>query len=166
MQPRIEILEEKKLVGEKIRMSLSNNKTKELWQSFMPRRKEITNNIGSELYSIEVYDPTYFINFNSNAEFDKWAAVEVSDMEYVPDQMETITMPAGLYAVFIHKGPASSGSKTFQYIFQTWLPNSEYIVDNRPHFEIMGAKYKNEDPDSEEELWIPIKLKRSAATYS
>jgi hypothetical protein len=24
---------------------------------------------------------------------------------------------------------------------------------------ILGEKYKNESPDSEEELWIPIKLK-------
>jgi AraC family transcriptional regulator len=31
------------------------------------------------------------------------------------------------------------------------------LLDNKPHFEIMGDQYKNEDPDSEEELWIPIK---------
>lgn len=159
MEHRIETIGEKKLVGKRIKMSLSNNKTKELWQIFMPRRKEIANNIGSELFSIEVYDPSYFVNFNFNTEFDKWASVEVTDFNSVPGGMETITIPSGLYAVFIHKGPASSGSKTFQYIFQTWLPNSEYIVDNRPHFEIMGVKYKNEDPDSEEELWIPIKPK-------
>src|SRR5689334_1706428 len=130
MQPRIETTGEKKLVGIRVKMSLSNNKTKELWQSFMPRRKEVTNNIGSELFSIEVYDSTYFINFNYNTEFDKWAAVEVSDIEFIPIQMEMITIPSGLYAVFIHRGPASSGSKTFQYIFQTWLPNSEYFIDN------------------------------------
>jgi AraC family transcriptional regulator len=49
--------------------------------------------------------------------------------------------------------------KTFQYIFGTWLPNSEYVLDNRPHFEILGEKYKNDDPTSEEEIWIPIKAK-------
>jgi AraC family transcriptional regulator len=65
----------------------------------------------------------------------------------------------GLYAVFIHKGPASQGEKTFRYIFNTWLPASDYLLDNRPHFEIMGEKYKNEDSLSEEEVWIPIKLK-------
>jgi hypothetical protein len=30
-------------------------------------------------------------------------------------------------------------------------------LNKRPHFAKMGEKYKNEDPDSEEELWIPIK---------
>jgi AraC family transcriptional regulator len=61
----------------------------------------------------------------------------------------------------LHKGAASDGPKTFQYIFGTWLPDSEYLIDNRPHFEILGEKYKNEDPTSEEEIWIPIKPKKN-----
>jgi AraC family transcriptional regulator len=73
--------------------------------------------------------------------------------------MESFTLKGGLYAVFLHKGAASTGQKTFQYIFEMWLPNSGYLLDNRPHFEILGAKYKNEDPNSEEEVWIPIKQK-------
>ena len=159
MQPRIEILKEKKLVGKRVKMSFNNNKTVELWRNFMPRRKEIKNNIGSELYSIEVYDPLYFDNFIAETEFDKWAAIEVADFDTVPKEMETITLPEGLYAVFLHKGPASEGQKTYQYIFGTWLPESDYLLDNRPHFAVMGEKYKNEDPNSEEELWIPIKPK-------
>jgi AraC family transcriptional regulator len=159
MQPRIEMLEEKKLVGKRILMSFSNNKTKELWQGFMPRRGEIKNNIGSELYSIEVYPLLFFDNFNPNTEFDKWATVEVTDFKMVPEDMETITLPHGLYAVFIHKGPASEGPKTYQYIFETWLPASEFLLDNRPHFAKMGEKYKKEDLSSEEEIWIPIKPK-------
>ncbi len=39
------------------------------------------------------------------------------------------------------------------------LPNSEYELENRPHFEVLGEKYKNNDPNSEEEIWIPIKKK-------
>jgi AraC family transcriptional regulator len=159
MKPRIETLTEKKLIGKRMIMSFSNNKTFELWRSFMPRRKEIKNNIGTELYSIEVYAPLYFNNFNPNAEFEKWAAIEVADFETIPNEMETITLPDGLYAVFVHKGPASTGPKTYQYIFGTWLPNSDFLLDNRPHFARMGEKYKNEDPNSEEEIWIPIKAK-------
>lgn len=49
----------------------------------------------------------------------------------------------------------------FQYIFGTWLPASGYYLDNRPHFEILGHKYKNNDPDSEEEIWIPVKPKNA-----
>lgn len=39
------------------------------------------------------------------------------------------------------------------YIFATWLPSSAYVLDNRPHFEVLGAKYKSNDPGSEEEIW-------------
>jgi AraC family transcriptional regulator len=123
----------------------------------MPSRREIKNNIGSDLYSVEVYEPLYFNNFNPEKEFDKWAAVEVTDFEKVPDDMDTLILPRGLYAVFVHKGAASKGPETYQYIFGTWLPASDFLLDNRPHFAVMGEKYKNDDPDSEEEVWIPVK---------
>ena len=138
-------------------MSFSNNQTHELWKSFMPSRREIKNNIGSDLYSVEVYEPLYFNNFNPEKEFDKWAVVEVTDFETVPEDMETLISPRGLYAVFLHKGAASKGPETYQYIFGTWLPASDFLLDNRPHFAVMGEKYKNDDPDSEEEVWIPVK---------
>lgn len=157
IEHRIEILKEKKLVGKHIRMSFTNNRTKKLWQSFMPFKKEIKNSMSQELFSVEVFDDSFFIDFNHDNEFEKWAAVEVSNYESVPYNMETLILPEGKYAVFIHKGAASEGPKTYQYIFLNWLPASEYIIDNRPHFALMGEKYKGEDPDSEEEIWIPIK---------
>lgn len=157
IQPVIKTLPEKKFVGKKITMSFSNNKTFELWRSFMPRRKEIQHTIGTDLYSIEIFAPLFFTNFNPNALFEKWAALEVSDFKNIPGGMESIVSPKGLYVVFIHKGPASNGPGTYQYIFGNWIPNSDYEVDNRPHFAVMGEKYKKDDPQSEEELWIPIK---------
>lgn len=160
MIPEIKTLLEKKLVGIYTTTSLINNKTRELWQHFMPRRMEIQNRVSSDLISLQVFDTAYsFAQFSPGATFEKWALAEVSDFSFIPPQMEAFTLPGGLYAVFTHKGPVSEGPKTFQYIFGTWIPNSEYDLDLRPHFEILGAKYKNEAPDSEEEIWIPIKPK-------
>jgi AraC family transcriptional regulator len=160
MYHRLEILPEKKLVGKQMKMSLSDNKTGLLWKSFMQRRKEIRNNITSALYSLQVYDHSIdFASFNQDTVFEKWAAVEVADFDNIPPDMETFLLTGGLYAVFIHKGAASTGPKTFRYIFESWLPNSGYLPDRRPHFELLGEKYKNEDPDSEEEVWIPVKRK-------
>lgn len=159
MNPRIKTLKEKKLIGKKKIMSFAENKTNELWRSFMPCRKEIKNNIGSELYSIQIFTPSFFNNFNPSKEFEKWATMEVKNFDYVPDDMETFILPYGLYAVFYYRGTASEADETFRYIFSNWVPNSKYILDNRPHFEILGEKYKNEDPNSEEEIWIPVKPK-------
>jgi len=53
---RLEQFAEKKFVGSRMSMSLTENKTSELWQSFMPKRKEIQNGIGTSIFSIQVYD--------------------------------------------------------------------------------------------------------------
>ncbi|HET8810651.1 MAG TPA: GyrI-like domain-containing protein [Flavobacteriaceae bacterium] len=158
MTPRIETITGKKLIGNHLTMSLANNKTADLWKNFMPRRKEITNNLNEDLISIQVYQPDYFKNFKPANEFEKWAAVEVSDFENLPKGMETFILPSGLYAVFDYKGPAGNPA-VFQHIFQVWLPNSDYVLDDRPHFEVLGKNYKNNAPDSEEEIWIPMKSK-------
>ena len=91
-------------------------------------------------------------------EFEKWAAVEVPDFDTIPAGMETFVLPAGLYAVFDYKG-SSTDTQIFQHIFGVWLPGSNFVLDARPHFEILGEKYKNADPNSEEEIWIPVKPK-------
>lgn len=158
--PILRHLTPKILIGKKLEMSYVNNRTGELWRSFMPRRKEITNNIGLELYSIQIYKSIFdFSDFNPSDIFTKWAAVEVTDFGKIPENMESYTLKGGLYAVFTHKGSSLDFQRTFQYIFGVWLPNSDYKIDNREHFELLGEKYKNESPDSEEEIWIPIRLK-------
>ena len=158
MQPRIENLSEKKLVGKSLRMSLAENRTSELWGSFMPHRKLIKNTVGSELFSMQVYDHSLdFKDFNPQTEFTKCAMIETSDFEDIPDHMETRVLQGGLYAVFIHKGAARHFAKTAQYIFGQWLPNSNFELDKREHFELLGAKYNPTDENSEEEVWIPIK---------
>jgi AraC family transcriptional regulator len=159
MYLRIETVSEKKLIGKHINMTFSNNRTFELWQSFMPKRKEILNNLSSDLLSLQIYDETFFDNFNPNTEFEKWALIEVSDFDNMPKNMEAFTLQGGLYAVFLHKNVTSTPEKTFGYIYGTWIPNSEYELDNRPFFEVLGENYKYNDISSEEEIWIPIRLK-------
>ena len=156
MNPRLASVNEKKFAGKRLTMSFAEDRTRELWQTFMPRRPEIGNAVGTELYSIEAYPPEFFEAFEPEAQFEKWAAVEVDEFSNLPDGLETLTIPPGLYAVFLHRGPASEAIITYTYIFQTWLLASEYQLDNRPHFAVMGEKYRNEDPDSEEEIWIPV----------
>ena len=161
MIPRIEQLQEKKLVGKHIITSIANNQTFSLWSSFMPRRKEVTNTVSSELISLQVYPDSFDFTFSDlSVSFQKWATVEVTDFKNIPDEMETFVLPAGRYAVFEYKG-LNTDTKIFEFIFGIWLPSSKYNMDNRPHFEILGEKYKNNDPNSEEEIWIPIKLKKN-----
>ena len=161
MQPTIKTIPEKKLIGKRITMNFIENKTSDLWRSFISRKNEIKNKVNTDLISMRVYDASYsFENFNPAETFDKWATLEVSNFDEVPADMEAYTLAGGLYAIFDYKG-LNTDTHIFDYIYGVWLPNnSEYDLDTRPHFEVMGAKYKNNDPDSEEEMWIPIKLKK------
>lgn len=161
MQPTIKTIPEKKLIGKRVTMNFMENKTSDLWRGVMPRRNEIQNKVNADLISMRVYDDSYnFKNFNPGANFDKWATVEVTGFGEIPEEMGTYTLPGGLYAVFYYKG-LNTDMRIFDYIYGEWLPNnSEYDLDIRPHFEVMGEKYKNNDPDSEEEIWIPVKVKK------
>ena len=159
-EPRIETLPEKKLIGKSLAMTITGDETAELWRSFMPERKKILNAIGTDLYSLQVYDEAMeFKDFTPQTVFTKWALVEVTDFSAIPDGMQPFTLAGGLYAVFQYRGRSQDFAPDFHYIFSEWLPQTAYEVDQRPHFEVLGEKYKNSDPDSEEEIWVPVREK-------
>ena len=158
MQPKIQTLQPKKLVGLSTKMSLANNLTGQLWGQFGPRIASIQNRVSEDKISMQVYPSDYYARFNPTTEFTKWATVEVSSFDNLPEGLRTFELQGGLYAVFDYKG-SSTDPSIFQYIFTEWLPKSYYVVDDRPHFEVLGPKYKNNDPDSEEEIWVPIREK-------
>src|SRR4051794_34023568 len=110
MKPRIETLTTKKLVGKRLTMSFTDNKTRELWMSFMSRRKEINNSLTNDLISLQVYSAGHFINFEPARQFTKWATMEVPSFENIPTDMEAFTLVGGLYAVFDYKGSSSDPS--------------------------------------------------------
>lgn len=154
--PRIVEIEPKKLVGKHMITSFAKDNTRQLWQSFMPDQNKIINKVSQDLFSLQVYPEGYFNAFNPTTSFEKWALVEVEHNDAIPENMEAFSLPGGQYAVFKHKGMDTA---IFQYIYSTWLPASGYTLDNRPHFEILGEKYKQGSPLSEEEIWIPIRPK-------
>lgn len=157
MTPTIKTFPATKFIGKNLSFTYADYRAFELWSSFMPRRKEIQNTIGSELYNIQI-NPENF-DFQPNTPFTKWAAVAVSTFENIPDGMESLEIQEGLYAVFNYKGDQSNVAAFFNSIYTEWLPSSNYELGNHPQFEVLGEKYKNNDPNSEEEIWIPIKLR-------
>jgi AraC family transcriptional regulator len=161
MTPEIRALIPRKLVGLHLRMSLANNKTFTLWNTFMPRLKEIRNRVSEDRFSLQVYDRASHAGvYAPDTEFEKWAAVEVSSHELIPEGMEPFALEGGTYAVFAYKGRARDAAPTFRFIFETWLPSSGFVLAHRPHFEILGTQYKNELPESEEEIWVPVNAKQ------
>lgn len=154
MKPSILTLNEKHLIGMKSAMHHGEyGNIVALWKRFMSRRKEIKNVRTEDFTALQVYS-----NFNNfEAAFDIWACVEVSSIDVIPEDMQSLTITKGDYAVFLHKG--MDASKTYERIMSEWLPTSDYDIDDRPHFQVMGAKYKNGSPESEEDFYVPIKIR-------
>ncbi|WP_423998494.1 GyrI-like domain-containing protein [Maribacter sp. IgM3_T14_3] len=157
MTPRIVGLKSKNLVGLSQEMSLVDNTTFELWKNFRAHSKKVLDSSSNDFISLQEYPKDYFQVFSPAKKFVKWACVEVVNFDSVPEEMNRLVLEAGLYAVFNYKGTAQNAQAFFQYIYGEWIPKSKYNLDDRPHFEVLGDKYKNNDPDSEEEVWIPIK---------
>ena len=126
-----------------------------LWPRVMPRLSQIGNRTNQDLISLRYFDSIPRFGPEANPAFTYWGGVEVA----APNKgFEHLEIPGGTYAVFHYKG-LSSDSTVWRYIYSQWLPNSEWALDDRPHFERLGSKYKNEDPTSEEDIYIPIRPK-------
>src|SRR5688572_252609 len=136
---RTELSREMKIVGIRHTLSFVDNTTPQLFRSFMPRQNEVSNRTSSDVLCVQIYPPGFFQKFNPNRPFEKWAAVEVSEVENIPADMETMIVPAGLYAVFLFKGTMANANAFFQNVYANWFPASGYVVDARPHFDVLGS---------------------------
>lgn len=158
---RIEQTKDRLVVGMKAKMSFQTiqQETGILARQFMPRRKEVSLRIGTHVFSIQDYGKLLMKDLTPQTEFEKWVGVEVSNFDNVPKGMETFVLKAGMYAVFTYKGAMQVVSKFRQFIFQDWLPNSNYQLDARAHFEILPENYSKDLYSTEEDIWIPIREK-------
>lgn len=158
--PRIETSKKLHLQGLRTQLSIQGDTTRALWQRFIPLSKDIAHRKGSQWYSVEVYPEAYFNAYDPGRKFEKWATVAVDQADSPePGGLEHLLIEQGLYAVFDYRGPSREVHHLYGYIFSEWIPGSGFTVAQRPHFAVMGEGYKGEDPDSEEEIWIPIQKK-------
>jgi AraC family transcriptional regulator len=161
MQVSILNVAPKLLIGHSRIMSFANDQTLALWQGFGPVVKNIQHRADSNRISMTIYPASHpFTNPDPHMDFEKWAAVEVSSLHNQPPGMQTHKLDGGLYAMFIHKGPASAFPQLLDYIFGTWFPASGYAPDQREYFEVMGPNYHPADAAATEEIYIPIRRAR------
>ena len=166
MENRIEILEPTTILGKSLEMSLAQDKTRMLWQSFGPLVKTIEGRKDRNLISLQKYTELFNPSrFNPNADFTKWAAVALGsdvnteELETLSPDLQLYRIEGGLYAVFKHVGPASEFRRSMEFIYGEWFPNNPYQLDHREHFEVLPEGYRPDDPNAQEEIWIPIKKK-------
>ena len=155
LEPRIQEFQGVLLCGINVPMELRSFNPERARGLLMPQLYKISTRLSSDLISLRDFEGVPVFGPVANPTFTYWAAVEVAQEN---EHFEHLEVPQGTYAVFAYKG-LSTDHSIWRYIYGTWIPNSPYTLDNRPHFERLGADYKNNDPSSEEKLWIPIARK-------
>ena len=162
MQPIVKEINERKIVGMEKTTTLNTTyiDIPKLWEDFCSRIHEIENVANKDVfYEVRKPDMNFSMNdFKETSEFTEIAGVEVLNFDNIPEGMTSVTLPAGRYAAFTHKGSPMNLRQTYEYIWGTWLPNSEYEADLKYDFELYGEKFKGpDDPESEIYIYIPVK---------
>jgi AraC family transcriptional regulator len=152
---RIENVAEFKVIGCSMEMSVVDFKATEVWSKFMQQKNRLTDYDNTCYLDVNIYEEYYFDSYNPSQLFNKLAGVK-SDNNTI-NGFDSLTIQEGRYAIFIHEGLAADISKTFQFIFTEWLPNSNEQLDHRPHFFKLPVDYKNDNQTIREEIYIPLK---------
>ena len=131
-----------------------NGEIPQMWNVFNSRYKEIK----------DVSDPSVCYGIGSSMDetgaFEYVAAVPVSKIDELPEGMVVRMVAQQEYAVFVHVGNLDTLKKTYESIYNDWLPDSGYELIPAAHeFELYDQDFKIGDPDSKMYIYIPVQMK-------
>lgn len=127
----------------------------QLWETFNQRMNELgglPNETGDAAIGLCITPEGEPID----GAFEYVAGLPVTEAEDVPEDFVVRHVPDYTYAVFAHKGDMPSLGKTYEYIYQTWLPQSGYKLAANIDFEYYDADFKDFSPDSVFYIYLPI----------
>jgi AraC family transcriptional regulator len=115
-----------------------------LWNAFVPRMDELKN--------ISEPHASYGVMASTDNGLDYLAGNPVNDATDLPESMSAWEISENTYAVF--ESTISTLTKTFDYIFGWWLPNSEYKQASGPLLGRYGETFGPENPVVD--IYVPI----------
>jgi predicted transcriptional regulator YdeE/DNA-binding transcriptional MerR regulator len=166
MHVRLESLDEFHVIGLEYYGS-DESKLSGLWEQFIPRIGEIRRRIQPDVtFGICFHDA----ELKAQSKFSYMACVKVDESSLaaveVPPGMIARTVPAKDYAVFTHQGMLDTLGDTYQYIYETWLPESGY--DSELEIDIQWNDHRTDMTrlDSRMDIYIPIIRKEIESSTS
>ena len=155
MEPIITTIAKVTVVGMEYHGQNKNKEITAMWGVFNQKCMAIPHLTGKRAaYGVCFSDADY----GTTGMFRYVAGLPVTVVDALPEGMTSCTVPAGRYAVFTHCGTLATLDRTFDYIYGTWLPSSEYRLDaTRPDFEFYDERFTTgDDPASKFDIYIPI----------
>ena len=124
-------------------------------KSQMDRLPRVDANV---MYGFEDYSEEYQ---SDPLQYYYMAAVEVEENGNIPEGMYIKRVPKSSYAVFTVNGNNANGEigKAFRYIYDVWLPNSEYCLPEElcADFEYYDERWNCQNKAAQMDIYIPIK---------
>lgn len=134
---------------------------REIWKSLEGKVEAIKHLLEpGRMFGLVYYDDRFF----KSRDFGYLAAGELKKeslplLETMPFEFTVRTLPAATYAVFSQKGVFSEIPVAYEYIYGTWLSQSEYEPVAPFDFEYYEQPYDPQDPDNFQfKIYIPVKL--------
>lgn len=162
-EPRLVSSAPRVLVGMHRDLPLADPAVAALWRAFMPRLGEIAGRADADLVSVLVRRVGASGPPVPGEPVTRWAAATVVHDAPVPPGMRRLVIPAGEYAVFAYRGTAAGFGAAARYVYADWLPGSGWRLDDRPGFEVLPPGYRPDDPEAEEQVWVPVRRAGRAA---
>lgn len=128
-----------------------------LWDKVGHRASEVPCRIGQAMYGIIYSKPE--AERSHPDELQYIAAVAVSSPAAPPEGMVCHTVPAGTFAVFLHRGPITNIAETCREIYRGWLPQSTWQHAGIADVELYDHRFNCEGEASEMEYWVSVKPK-------
>lgn len=145
LTPRFETRTETRLVGIARRYTMET-------RSAIPRQWETAKDeIGPGFFGI----PTFGACFDFRDDAFTYLCGLVDDGRVDTERLDHVTLPAGEYAVFAHKGHISDIAETWTAIFETWMPEADVSPGEGPEFELYDKDFDPEKPGGVS-IWIPV----------
>lgn len=125
-----------------------------LWERFNARRGSLPARHPEVSYGYLCYGEAP--NPEREDEFNYLAGIEVDPEAPVPEGMEAVAIPEGLYAVFEHVGPIWTFQETLRQIYSAWLPASDYACSGLGDVERYDERWSPDGEDSVFEYWVGV----------
>ncbi len=120
-----------------------------LWQTFNERANEVPYSAGNAAYGV-CCDADEAGWFRYVAGLETTAAVDI------PSGMDSVSVPAGRYAVFTHSGHIADLPKTVYTIWNKALPDAALKPREAPDFELYDERFDASTGRGGVEIWIPV----------
>lgn len=126
------------------RMNISSQ-----WRQFFPHINSIPNKRNQGTYGVRWRE-------KPDCSFDYLSGVEVFDVNRLPDEYESVTIPASRYVVFTHTEHVSTIIDTIDTLFNKWVPDCELTVSDSPSFIHHTDQFDRLTGMGGVEIWIPL----------